>query len=434
MPFLQAVGPVEVSTARDEFFKLLGVAPIPDTGPYFVPMEDFIQTLPALTTAKSRSNEVARLRLPFYEAGQHPWTKDEFPDVAAWLKENDVALNLAISGLKRPSVYLPLVADASASGSSLDDAKGGVVLRAREVARAVAARATFRLRSGRTEEAWQDALACHLIARRIQGGVGLFRAILPYRIDGLACSVDWAIAEHGNLTASQAKRMQADLAQLPPLPTLDDPLREERLTLLDIVCMAHKQLVAPLVDWNEVLRDFNKGYDQVCDACDQSTYPEQKRACSALPPHTPKFEFFIAGRGFGRTNKFEGAWFGTQRTSGIIVQRLLPPAEAICAARSNALVRSDLSAVAFALAGYRADHGRYPEKLAELAPLYIDRLPLDPFTAGPLHYKSTPNGFLLYSVGENEIDDGGRNDYSDPNKGFDDIVVRVPYQPPAKMP
>jgi hypothetical protein len=67
-----------------------------------------------------------------------------------------------------------------------------------------------------------------------------------------------------------------------------------------------------------------------------------------------------------------------------------------------------MTLLAFALAGYRADHmGKYPPTLAELAPAYIDVLPKDPFTDGDLHYKSDGEGYLLYSVGPNGKDDGG---------------------------
>jgi hypothetical protein len=38
-----------------------------------------------------------------------------------------------------------------------------------------------------------------------------------------------------------------------------------------------------------------------------------------------------------------------------------------------------------------------------------DEIPSDPFTAKPLIYRTTPSGFILYSVGPNRVDDGGKN-------------------------
>ena len=37
-------------------------------------------------------------------------------------------------------------------------------------------------------------------------------------------------------------------------------------------------------------------------------------------------------------------------------------------------------------------------------------MPVDPFTGEPYHYRTTDDGFLLYSVGQNLTDDNGRHD------------------------
>lgn len=44
-----------------------------------------------------------------------------------------------------------------------------------------------------------------------------------------------------------------------------------------------------------------------------------------------------------------------------------------------------------------------------LVPQFIEKLPPDVIGGQPLHYRRTEDGkFLLYSVGWNEIDDGGK--------------------------
>jgi hypothetical protein len=62
-----------------------------------------------------------------------------------------------------------------------------------------------------------------------------------------------------------------------------------------------------------------------------------------------------------------------------------------------------------ALHAYNLDHGRYPASLAELAPTYLASVPLDPFTKGaPLKYRVAGDSYVLYSVGPDTIDDGGK--------------------------
>lgn len=57
---------------------------------------------------------------------------------------------------------------------------------------------------------------------------------------------------------------------------------------------------------------------------------------------------------------------------------------------------------------YAGEHNGYPETLDQLVQAsYLDSLPADPFGAGPLSYRRTADGFLLYSWGENLTDDGG---------------------------
>ena len=69
----------------------------------------------------------------------------------------------------------------------------------------------------------------------------------------------------------------------------------------------------------------------------------------------------------------------------------------------------DLARVACALERYRLAHGNYPETLDALAPQFIEELPHDLINGQPLHYRRTEGGqFILYSVGWNEMDDGGK--------------------------
>ena len=63
----------------------------------------------------------------------------------------------------------------------------------------------------------------------------------------------------------------------------------------------------------------------------------------------------------------------------------------------------------FALAAYRVERGEYPAELARICPKYAKSLPEDPFGTGPIRYKREPGGYVLYSVGPNGKDDGGRN-------------------------
>jgi hypothetical protein len=71
-------------------------------------------------------------------------------------------------------------------------------------------------------------------------------------------------------------------------------------------------------------------------------------------------------------------------------------------------VNNRLLAVTLALRAYELDHGSYPPALAALVPAYLPEIPNDPFTSGPLRYRAVANTYVLYSVGPDGIDDGGK--------------------------
>ncbi len=86
------------------------------------------------------------------------------------------------------------------------------------------------------------------------------------------------------------------------------------------------------------------------------------------------------------------------------------PSTGICqdtADRAN--TNLELMRLAATLLVFRAEKGHYPEKLDDLVPQFIASLPIDIFSEKPLIYRPDDDraGFLLYSVGENGVDDGG---------------------------
>ena len=82
------------------------------------------------------------------------------------------------------------------------------------------------------------------------------------------------------------------------------------------------------------------------------------------------------------------------------------------------------------MAAYRKDNGRYPAKLADLAPTYLADVPGDVFSGKELIYKPTEKGYLFYSVGQNGKDEGGH--WYDDDPPGDDPRVRMPLPEPKK--
>jgi hypothetical protein len=57
---------------------------------------------------------------------------------------------------------------------------------------------------------------------------------------------------------------------------------------------------------------------------------------------------------------------------------------------------------------YQSEQGRLPPSLEQLVPKYLQQVPLDPFSGRPIIYHPQGTNWLLYSVGEDGVDDGGQ--------------------------
>ncbi|MCM8758948.1 MAG: hypothetical protein NC906_04155 [Candidatus Omnitrophica bacterium] len=65
--------------------------------------------------------------------------------------------------------------------------------------------------------------------------------------------------------------------------------------------------------------------------------------------------------------------------------------------------------IGLAIRIYRRNYSRYPESLNHLTPEILVELPQDPFSGEKYRYKKGP-GIIVYSIGENLKDDGGKSD------------------------
>ena len=114
------------------------------------------------------------------------------------------------------------------------------------------------------------------------------------------------------------------------------------------------------------------------------------------------------------------------RIRQFFVGMFLPATSSCSNGEDRATMQFDLTRLAFALAAYRADRGTYRAKLAAWAQVrrgspqgHLPRLGVALPAGG--------RGYLLYSVGINGKDDGGKG-YDDRKGGenWDDLAVHVP--------
>jgi hypothetical protein len=75
---------------------------------------------------------------------------------------------------------------------------------------------------------------------------------------------------------------------------------------------------------------------------------------------------------------------------------------------NRVLAHSRLMIVELALRCSASEHGHPPANLTQLVPTYLQAVPLDPFSGRAFAYRPQGNQWLLYSIGEDGVDDGGK--------------------------
>ena len=458
----QAFDPYEIGEQiRERFFRMLGVSPLVGKGKYFEWFQHFYdRTAPEQGVAGSGASgrdrsEEARDQIE--EAMTRPWTEREFPVLGQWLGENEKHLRLVVAASQRARYYVPRLCPPN---SATLDAFCSVPHDLQAAARGLSARAMLRVKVGKLEEAWQDLLACHRLARLAAQGTQAWDAILGRSIEVMTCSCDAALAHWANLTPQQAVRFARDLRNLPPMDPLADKVNiGERFMYLDSVAgtargdinedgwpgrgaREPKGLFDGIVDysrrmsvnWDEALRRINVHFDRFFRALSKPTRRERRAAFNEVAREVEA----LVKEQHGPTGILrilqpaEVRATAAGRRIGLIIVGLqlasLSRAEEI---EGRADVQQRMAQVAFALAAFRAEQGTYPAKLADLVPKYLKELPEDVVSGKPLRYKREGTGYLLYSLGPNEKDDNGRESpVTDPKTGEelrgDDIVIRMP--------
>lgn len=112
-------------------------------------------------------------------------------------------------------------------------------------------------------------------------------------------------------------------------------------------------------------------------------------------------------QGINQLNELEQQ---ARRHGCLIIAQLLPVFVKMFPKAAQGQARVDATRLALALRLYRLDHGDYPATLDALAPNYLSKVPLDPFTNKPFVYKREGKGSVVYSLGPNQRDDGGAFD------------------------
>jgi hypothetical protein len=444
----QALGPhPEGGTMPAEYFEWLGVPPPPEKGEYRISFQKYLRE--HVVDSERQSELIDRVSM----AGKRPWSAEDEPVLAEWLAKNEKPLALIGEAVHRPAYFNPLTPARTEDWSpGLLASKLPTVQGCREFAATLVARAMLRTNEGKIHEACRDLLTCHRLGRVVGHGGTLIEMLVGYAIEAIALRADLVVLERACANSNQILAFSREMDRLPSIPSVAEEFNvTERFTLLDIMLQTARHGTSYLeslsrdtekqqtgsdfearlftwsVNWDPALRTANTWCDRIVAALRIADRSAREDALAELFDELRDLKYQGSPKNYFDRSLLSATARGN-RMGEIIIPLFVPAFQKVQGAADRSEQNHRNLQLAFTLAAYYADHRRYPETLAELAPKYIDKIPDDLFSGQPLIYRLEGDGYLLYSVGVNGIDDGGQG-YDDDPKG-DDLVIRMPVPEP----
>jgi hypothetical protein len=213
-------------------------------------------------------------------------------------------------------------------------------------------------------------------------------------------------------TEPQLMEMQTNLAALDLLKEYGLAMRGERALLVGSIeyLRRHSSAESPLEyqldgggqnSWRPPLPAFPSGwfYQNIVTMCRLI----QEFTLRAVDEQTRRVFPWISDRG-------SNALAAMRLNPYNLLAKILMPALDRAANRSARMqTYADAARVACALERYRQVNKTWPESLEPLVPGFIGGIPRDVIDGKPLRYRRSPDrGYILYSIGWNQRDDGGQ--------------------------
>jgi hypothetical protein len=447
----RALGPrPEGGEMPPEYFTWLGIDPPPEQGDYLVSYTNYLKEHFKIDASLQREELFDRQS----RAMKWPWRAADEPELADWLKRSEKPLALLVEASRRPDYYNPLVPNRTPDWSSgLLSSLLPNVQRCREVAAALTCRAMLRVQERKFDDAWRDLLACHRLGRLLSRGGSIIELLVGYAIEKIVSTAEVTFLDYAKLTSDQILARAADWRKLPPISTLAEKIDlTERFMMLDTMMLTMEQgtpfleslstdrrptakdrsarLFTRDLNWDPALRNAKTWYDRFAAALRLQDRGARETELADIIADIKDLR-----RQTGNPAAIGRALVGGpsargERIGNILIALMTPAIEKVQGAADRCEQIQRNLHLAFALAAYRRDNGKYPAVLADLAPKYLDAIPDDLFSGEPLVYRPSEMGYLLYSVGPNGQDDGGQT-WDDEPRG-DDITVRVPVPEPRR--
>jgi len=299
----------------------------------------------------------------------------------------------------------------------------------RHLARLWAARAYLEAEAGRTPQAWDEVRAQFKFAEALRRAPVLSAHFSRFGTVADQCRVIRRLCEIALPDEESCQAIDVLLKEQTDVAPLVYALDAERLLRGEWLFNLSQDRLYEVLHWN----DLFPTPERVPEVLSRFEFRLATFKPRFIAAHAAYLEMMRRG-----ARLLEGPYFtrdsGTLQTFNSLVgqsfltNRLAPMLQMEKEFHCDMVAQVQMTRAGLALLRYRETHGKFPDSLDALN---LEGL-VDPFAEAPLHYRTADAGFVVYSVGEDQHDNGGtprqRRTTSDPRYKMPeyDLIWRFP--------
>ena len=359
--------------------------------------------------------------------------------IGKWLNDNKEILDSLIAGTNKPYYWLKY------EGEDMMSVVMPNLANFRRLTYSLRCRVWLSAEQGRYESTFDDIKSCYRLGQHLRGDKTLIEQLVGIAIEAVAVQTLRDILSEHQFDSAILAKLQQDFEQMISDEDFVVSFKAEKLFMYDVIqrCFTEDRLggghlylgrlVSISESWSEV-PEYSIPLIICRTILSPQTWPGAIKVLFIHPNKQESRE--MADRCYDfwervackspaqiRAENIDIQKESLEIVKGNILLTMLAPALGRVIEISYRLpadVKSTLTIIA--ILRYRQQIGDYPENLDNLIEAgYLKELPMDPFSDKPLVYKKTDDDFILYSVGLNFEDDGGK--YGKDKKGSPKLWV-----------
>lgn len=272
----------------------------------------------------------------------------------------------------------------------------------RTLARLLSLSAHVNAHDGKNPETLRDASAIFAVSESLRGDPILISQLIRIAIHASGCELVADVLPYGHWTDTELENLQITIGRADFRSGMQMALHGELALSLDAIDRfpyPHSMFRgANKIKAIELLSKSTMGLE--------TSWPE---ALMSLQKADAELKALAA-------SKFSRLTYAT-------LIPLLPAYQQFIHAGIRAEARQNCAIATIAAYRFRFQHGKLPTSLPDLQDLIPDDDPskssrlIDPFDGQPLRFKANSDSVIIYSIGENKVDDGGDFDNERPRDG-----------------